>query len=582
MEPQSEIRAPLSPQERRWALIFAAVVVFVTCIPYLYAAAIKPAGTTFGGFMYNPDDQCVYLSWVRQAAEGRFFIENKFTSEEQRPLLFNLFSLPIGWFARVAHVSLPFVLHIARVGASFGLLVLVYRFLALFLWHVQTRRIAFVLIATSSGLGWTMWQTHGHTGPIDVWQPEAITFLSMYTNALFVVSLVLMVGTFYLAILAWRARSLRLAAWAGIVAFVLTNVHSYDIVTVWATLGLALILDCAKVSPEETQQATSVGDLWGRAKDGLRGFPKAFAATWRYPAMVIAVSAPMAAYQYWVARADPVFSSRSAQFTESGEFTMTVMGFGIPLFLALFSVMLALLGTRKNNLFLVAWMAAGIVLAHLANPFAAQSEPLIPFQRKLLMGVHIPICMLAAYTLIQFKFFQNKRAFLGIAFGLIAVTAPSNVAFMVRDGSFAASGIASTGAHLVYVPADELTVMSWLEKHTDHRERVLCHPWTLGCRIPYESGNSVYVGHWSETIDFAEKFRLARQFFTGPASEPWRNQFLADAGCHYVVMYTDPERASGIWGGREDTASLTEYLGRFERVYENSELAVYRISGGGG
>ena len=173
----------------------------------------------------------------------------------------------------------------------------------------------------------------------------------------------------------------------------------------------------------------------------------------------------------------------------------------------------------------------------------------------------------------------SRRA--SVSRGLLAwivATIPSNIFFMVRDFRFASDGIASTGAHLVYVSRSELGAMNWLEKHTDHRERVLCHPWTLGVRIPYESGNSVYVGHWSETIDFADKFRLARQFFAGPASEPWRNQFLADVGCQYIVTYTDPEQARGIWGGREDTEALAVYLSRFEKVYSNSDLAIYRVS----
>ena len=52
-----------------------------------------------------------------------------------------------------------------------------------------------LVICFSAGLGWIpgLWETGSLGGPVDKWQPEAITFLSLYIFPLFIVSLLLMI-----------------------------------------------------------------------------------------------------------------------------------------------------------------------------------------------------------------------------------------------------------------------------------------------------------------------------------------------------------------------------------------------------
>jgi len=99
---------------RRWAACVALFAMAVSQLPYL-------VGWSFAGkrhFMwlgYNFDDSCVYLSWMRQAADGSTWGLNLFTTEPQHGMLINPLFLLLGWFARLAHLNVLVVYHLARL-----------------------------------------------------------------------------------------------------------------------------------------------------------------------------------------------------------------------------------------------------------------------------------------------------------------------------------------------------------------------------------------------------------------------------------------------------------------------------------
>ena len=53
-------------------------------------------GSFFIGTPYNIDDYCNYLSWLRQMADGHFFIHNLFTTDPQKNIEFNVFFWLLG------------------------------------------------------------------------------------------------------------------------------------------------------------------------------------------------------------------------------------------------------------------------------------------------------------------------------------------------------------------------------------------------------------------------------------------------------------------------------------------------------
>lgn len=109
----------------------------------------------FVGAAYNIDDTCVYFSWIRQAADGHFFIRNLFTTDPQNPVQFNLFILLLGSIARLTSIAIPLLYSVARLVAAGFLLSLIYKLYRLLVPTNQIARCsAFYLAALGSGFGW--------------------------------------------------------------------------------------------------------------------------------------------------------------------------------------------------------------------------------------------------------------------------------------------------------------------------------------------------------------------------------------------------------------------------------------------
>ena len=70
------------------------------------------------------------------------------------------------------------------------------------------------------------------TGSVDIWQPEAITFLSIYLNPLFLAGLLLMLGLVLLAGACAARGQGAIRGIRGLHLLVLGNVHTYDVLTV--------------------------------------------------------------------------------------------------------------------------------------------------------------------------------------------------------------------------------------------------------------------------------------------------------------------------------------------------------------
>ncbi len=124
--------APTASFEPRLVAALIAFTLLVTCLPYALGYFLAPVmgggGAMFVGTPYNIDDYCNYLSWLRQMADGHFFIHNLFTTDPQQNIEFNVFFWLLGRVMTVTHCSPQAVLQFARIAGGLGLLILLYRF----------------------------------------------------------------------------------------------------------------------------------------------------------------------------------------------------------------------------------------------------------------------------------------------------------------------------------------------------------------------------------------------------------------------------------------------------------------------
>src|SRR5207248_10882570 len=129
----------------------------------------------------------------------------------------------------------------------------------------------------------------------------------------------------------------------------------------------------------------------------------------------------------WFYRREPVFPHRLAIETLSPPFRLYLKGYGLLLPLAAYGL-LALLRSRgvraqPHALLLPVWVVAGFAIAYLP----------VPFQRKLVMGLHFPLALLAGLGIAGLARLLSPRLLVrrALATALVAITALTSVRFVL-------------------------------------------------------------------------------------------------------------------------------------------------------
>src|SRR5207248_2858938 len=142
---------------------------------------------------------------------------------------------------------------------------------------------------------------------------------------------------------------------------------------------------------------------------------------------------------------------------------------------------------------------------------------------------------------------------LGLSLGLPAVFA---IALRFASGAFAEA----------YVSSDAWSAMQWLAVHHQPDDRALSAPGS-GELLPAWAGVRVYVGHYSETLNYFEKIRNVGSVLTPGTSPAVVQAFLRTNGITLVYWGPDEERT-----GFEPDGQL--YL---EAVHREGTVAIYRV-----
>lgn len=561
--------------ESGFYLGLGALALLFASLPYLVGWLRTPSGLVYSGLAYNIDDSAVYLSWMDQARRGHFFLRNQFSTEAQKGVLFNLFFLLLGNVVRLTGLAPAVVYQAARVIGGALLLWAVTRLLAATLANGRARRLAFALTCFGAGLGWLWSGGTPERGPIDLWQPEAITFLSLYFSPLFTAALALMVVFMTAVLRSERTNRLRDVGPAALAGVLLGNFHSYDVIPLFATWGAYRVVD----------------DVRKRRLD-LPGWTRLMVAG--------LASLPTTAYQYYALRVEPVFFYRAfASKTLTSKPWWVLLGFGLLAFLA-YGLIVNVAATRgkkqaARGLFvegtalrlMAAWAIMGVLVAYVP----------VAFQRKLLMGVHVPLCVLAGAALTHSTARLSGNLPRIAAFGIVLLTVPTNLWFVTRDLGRIAENVGSTD-HRPYLTRAENDALLWLRANTAPSDAVLVAPDpTAHQRFPYRAllphlsvyvpalaGNVVYNGHWGETPDFIRKLGEMLAFFRADTLDEQRVALLRDNNIRYVLQLNALSRQdlrdadgtvaypSAPWPAR---APAPPYLAP---VYANTEVTIYRFT----
>jgi hypothetical protein len=451
---------------------------------------------------------------MRQGAQGKWLFHLPYTSEDHDGALIFTYYLFLGRLSALLGLPLILTYHLARVVNSLVLLTVAWVFVSLWGLERSTHRIAFLLIGLSSGLGWL-------TVPFDIlapdlWVPEGITFYAIFANPHFPLAIALMLLTFAFVMVplqaereegppgAWSSMG-RGSILAGLSSLLLGIVQPFCVITVYTVLGGYFFLRLLKERRPPWPEIL---------KGGVAG----------------AVTAPVIAYDYYVYTFNPVLHAWSKQnITPSPPLWEYAIAYGFVLALAAGGAVLALRRRSKADLFLLTWVIVNGLLLY--APFS--------LQRRLVTGLHVPLCVLAAMALSRYvlpRFPPSRRTV--VLGALIVLTLPSNLFVLLAS----MAGAAQHDSRL-YLYKDEAEAMNWLEENTQPTDLILASP-EVGLFIPAWAGNRVLYGHPFETIQAEEKKKLVEAFFRegiGGQAEREINRFYRPA----YLFYGPREREMG-------------------------------------
>jgi hypothetical protein len=483
--------ALLNAIEIRRFRIIALLLVLAITLPYGWAWMTAPQDGVYGGLLYNADDQNVHLAWARQARDGHFFFRDLFTTESlitgERPWFTNLYCTAIGLISGITTLPLVVVYHILRVVFAVGLLWAFYNLCALWTSDRRVRYLALVLVAFSSGAGYLLpgaQDIHFLDRPDrNFMVPEGWTFHSVFIYSLFSVSLALLCLTIWQTRKAQETGQTRHLVYAGLSAFLLSNLHTYDIIP----LGLILLLWTAQSTTEFN-----------------RGYCLRFA-----PFITGLCSLPPLLYQLVVFRNSTEFQVKALTVTAPPHPAQLLSSYLLLFALAIWG---GILFRRKNGLQGNNWVPFAWVLFILLCIYMPVS-----FARKMIEGLHLPLCFLAAVglgsLLSKISNAQARRLVGGAAIALLSTSSLMFVGWCLNNAANNNQERAHVHNPPLYIPRDDWAALRALDASPDGRDGAVLSLVFLGNYIPRETGRIAFFSHWAETLHFGRKVGEVSRFY---------------------------------------------------------------------
>jgi hypothetical protein len=520
----------------RWG--WTAFVIVLTSAPYFMNWRSTPPGYHYTWILPPyPEDSFGYMAWAQQAAHGAWLFKIKYTALAHDPFLFHPFFLICGWLSALFSCEIGIVFWIVKaIGVGLFFFVF-YRYVDYLGFNANQSIAASILIGVSSGLGGILlWS--GVTAPwamtsTDLWMPEVSTFWSLLWNPLFPFSLALMLLSIF-----WTDRGTqeerRSDLWrSGLATGVLTLLHPYALPLLFALTAIVTI---------------------GRRKMEAVGY------LWRYSA----ASVPFLIYVATLSWRNPLLAQHSVTGAmKSPPLIECALGFGLPLLVFLAGLVVLRNLVLKKYWQLVLWFFLAVILAYF--PFW--------FQRKLIFGAQIPICLIAA---VVFEWAvtrwapERKRTLIRVMamiFCLPLLTVTTAYLLVTEQQT-----IKTNPDNAYFVENELIDGLKILRERAKPDDVVLATPATSRL-IPALAGNTVVWGHWAMSIDYKERqTALARTIEMGSdASDETRASAFWDNGIQFI--FADGKLKQHI---ERDPAVWEAILRNAQKIFENGSVVIYQ------
>lgn len=510
------------------------MVVVVTSAPYVFNWLTTPAGYRYTWIIPPyPEDSFGYMAWAQQAAHGALLFKIKYTALPHEAFLFHPFFLLCGWISALLSCDIAIIFWAAKVVGTGVFLATFYRYIDYLRLSRFQATAASILVGISSGVGgifaWGSWLRPSSLPPADLWMPEVSTFFALLWNPLFPFSLTLMLLSIYWLDRGTRDERVRDLWLSGLAAGVMTLLHPYALPLLFTLTASVTI---------------------------VRKRLKSIAYLFRYFAAVL----PFAIYVVLVSRLNPLVARHSVVgVMKSPPLIMYVFGFGLPLLLGIGGLIVGRWTLLKRYWHLTIWFLLSVALAY--APFW--------FQRKLIFGAHIPLCILAAIAfdtmLTKLAPVRRRWTLIGTAVILLPLVVATPLYLVVTQ-----RGQVQANADGAYFLSDDMMEGLKVLKQQSKRSDVIFATPATSRLIPVFSGNTTVWGHWAMSVDRRQRDSWLENLFANiddrnRSREFWSNdiQFIFADGALKQWL----EQSPFGWG---------TILRDARKVFENRSVVIYQ------
>jgi len=535
--PLSRLSAAPEPRPRRWprfALVLAAIVTIASLLPYLLAYLWTPPGHHFAGFFFIADDAATYLAKMRQGADGSWLWNDPYTSEPHGGVFLFSFYLLFGHLAALLHLPLIAAYHLAGVSGAIALVVAADQLCRRVL-PAEFRRLALVLVILGSGAGFVA-QALGNPSvlgsrveALDLHLPEISGWYSILAIPHFAWATALIITALLGLLRIAEAPGCRPVALAAAALIALTAIHPQMI----PVLGLIWI----------AHQGVLLA--WG-ARPSIRSLAA--------QAMPFLATTPLLAYNAWILFRDPTIAEWAHQWRHQAPGPVSlVVSLGLPVLAAVVGMVVVWRRRDRGLALLMIWPPLVIALLYLPN--------IANIQRRLLDALYVPIGVLAAVGIKTLTSRLRRARARRIEALLVTVCCLSSAIVLAIALRFASGAFAEA-----YIASDSWRAMQWLSAHHQRSDRALSSP-GAGQLLPAWAGVPVYVGHYSETLDYFQKIRNVRDVLKPGEPDTAMRAFLHDNGI--TLLYWGPDEA--LTGYQPNDQPF------LEPVHQDGTVTIYRV-----
>lgn len=528
-------------------LFFSAVFLFICFLPILYRVNVTPSNRSYAGSIFYTDDYAIYTSTIEQGLRGRWNVIDKYTTESHPASFIHFHYLLMGKIGGLFGLSSIEIYHIGRL-ISAGILLLV---IIIFLKQVvpnKLQKLSYLFILFSSG-----WPNL-NPATRELWRKLVPQFIEPDPAIRLVHQPHFIFGTIFtlITILLFvnppaHKIKLKLILFSLFSAYAALTDPAQTVTTIMIAICLSFVIYISSKNVNKLKYHLGL-----------------------FICMFTSVM-PVFLYLKWIRTFEPwktiAFFDTFQEFPQ--KFSELFFAYGPLSLITLVGIILFITQKKQINKNLIAinfsWIISSILLI-----FILSEQMGINRNRLFHSPLYIPLSIISVYAISIFSEYINKIK-KEIPKWVIRYSITS-MFFIVCLPVFIAGILWQINEHnvesaLIYPPKTHIEAYSYLKKNTNPSDAILCL-YEACNQIPFYSGNTVFIGNISETINEKYKSELAKKIFTGEIIDNKLKDTLTDNNIKYLFI------------GYQEGFSHINFLNYsfLTKVFQNPGVTLYKVS----